>query len=157
MKYNQQPTLVLLCALPGAGKTTLAKKLAEEMPAVRFCPDDWMQDLGISLWNTDVRDALEKKCFWSMTQELLKLGQSVVLEYGFWARSERDHMLLGAKLLGARVELHYLDVPTKVLKQRLAQRGMEGDTELIDRIEEYAAKIEAPGASELKLYDNHKT
>lgn len=36
-------TLVLVCGLPGSGKTTLAKQLEEERNAVRMCPDDWIE------------------------------------------------------------------------------------------------------------------
>ena len=39
------PTLYLLCGLPGSGKTTLARKLEREAPALRLCPDEWMAPL----------------------------------------------------------------------------------------------------------------
>jgi predicted kinase len=154
---KDKPTLVLLCGLPGAGKTTMAKRLAEEMPAVRFCPDEWMEDHGISLWEAAVREYLEWDLFWEMTQELLKDGQNVVLEYGFWGKSEREQMRLGARVLGVNVELHYLDVPVDVLKRRLKSRGMEADEVILEKIEDYAQQFEAPDESELRLYNNHET
>jgi len=36
---------------------------------------------------------------WTLTQELLALGQSVILEWGRWARVERDEKRLGARAL----------------------------------------------------------
>ncbi|MEY2425139.1 MAG: hypothetical protein QOI61_711, partial [Actinomycetota bacterium] len=42
--------LVVICGLPGSGKTTLAKELEQSMPAVRFCPDDWFVALELDLW-----------------------------------------------------------------------------------------------------------
>lgn len=41
------PRLILVCGLPGAGKTTLARRLADEVPAVRLSGDEWMVALGI--------------------------------------------------------------------------------------------------------------
>jgi predicted kinase len=88
--------LVLMCGLPGSGKTTLAKFLESELPAVRLCPDEWMVDLGIDLFDEQSRDRLEK-VFWRLAQDLLRLGQSVVLESGFWLRSDRDEKRFGAR------------------------------------------------------------
>lgn len=36
---------------------------------------------------------------------------SVVVDFGLWARVERDEMRVAARGLGVRVELHYLDTP----------------------------------------------
>ena len=38
-------TLFLICGLPGAGKTTLAKQLERERPALRLTPDEWIAPL----------------------------------------------------------------------------------------------------------------
>lgn len=34
--------LILMCGLPGAGKTTLAKRIEIEEDALRLTPDEWM-------------------------------------------------------------------------------------------------------------------
>ncbi|MBG6192490.1 adenylylsulfate kinase-like enzyme [Arthrobacter sp. CAN_A212] len=41
-KYVSQPTVHLLCGLNGAGKTTRARQLEDELPGVRFSLDKWM-------------------------------------------------------------------------------------------------------------------
>jgi len=148
------PTLVIICGLPGSGKTTLSRQLAQEMPAIRFSPDEWMEDLGISLWDGKFRDQIEQR-FWHLAQDVLKLGQSVILENGFWGRSERDAILDRARELDVRIELRYLDVPIDELKRRLEKRQMEGDKIIITKIEEYSVKFQRPNADELKLYDNY--
>ncbi len=110
--------LILICGLPGSGKTTLARQLAPVVPAVRLCPDEWKHDLGIDYYDEDGRVRLEKR-LWRLGEELLGVGQSVILENGFWAREERDELRLGARSLGAAVELHYLDAPVEELWRAL--------------------------------------
>lgn len=148
--------LILICGLPGSGKTTLAKQLALEVPAVRLCPDEWKHDLGIDYYDEQSRVRLEKR-LWLLGQELLALGQSVILENGFWAREERDELRLAARSLGVAVELHYLDAPIDELWRRLEIRNQEGKpgTAPIERedLDKWAQQFEAPDAAELALFD----
>src|SRR5262249_3191983 len=97
--------LIIVCGLPGSGKTTHAKKLEHELAAVRFCPDDWMTALGIDLWAEDVRARVES-LQWNLAQQILARGLTVTIEWGTWARSERDTLRIRARELGAAVELH---------------------------------------------------
>lgn len=51
------------------------------------------------------------------------LGINIVLEFGFWSREERVHFREEAEALGARVELHYLNVDLNELWERLSWRN----------------------------------
>ena len=117
-------TLTLVCGLPGAGKTTVARRLEEAQGAVRLCPDEWLASLGIDPHDEAARDRLER----TLTRHalrLLTLGVDVILEYGFWGRSERDQKRAEARSVGARVELHALIVPFDELWRRLELRNAD--------------------------------
>ncbi len=114
--------LILTCGLPGAGKTALARRLAEDRSAVRLTKDEWLVALGSSPWDEPTRAKVEHE-LWSLAQEILRRGVSVVLDFGLWARIERDEMRSAARGLGVGVELHYLDVPTNELWRRIHARN----------------------------------
>src|SRR5690348_6943394 len=109
--------LIVICGLPGSGKTTLARQLERELAAVRFNPDEWMAALAIDLYDGDGRQRVER-LQWRLAQRLLEVGQVVVIEWGTWQRWERDTLRTRARELGAAVELRYLDEPVDVLWER---------------------------------------
>src|SRR3954447_18942735 len=84
-----EPRLILTCGLPGAGKSTLARQLAAERGAVRLTKDEWMWALGSSPWAAMTQKRVEQELS-NLAQEILRLGLSVVLDFGLWARVERD-------------------------------------------------------------------
>ena len=97
--------LVVLTGLPGSGKTTVAIRLAGSLPACRMCPDDWMMAAGIDLWDDASRARIEAFQL-DLSLELLRAGHNVVIEWGVWAREERDALRNATHKIGARVELH---------------------------------------------------
>ncbi len=148
--------LIVICGLPGSGKTTLAKQLAAEAQAVRLSPDEWKHALGIDYYDEDARIRLEDR-LWLLAHELIALGQSVVMEHGFWAREERDALRLVARSLGATVELHYLEASVDELWQRLERRNRQPAPGAVpisrSDLERWATRFEPPGPDELVLFD----
>ena len=152
----REARLILTCGLPGAGKTTLARQLAADRSAVRLTKDEWLWALGSTPWDEPTREKVEHQLR-RIAQEILRLGVSVVLDFGLWARIERDEMRSVARGLGVGVELHYLDVPVYELWRRIDARNSQPpwDGYPIRRAEfdEWFALFEAPDAAELSLFD----
>ena len=144
--------LIIICGLPGTGKTTLARTLATHHQGTIYSPDEWMDALGIDLWDQDKRKRIET-LQWQQAQDLLRLGGTAIIEWGTWGRSERDSLREGARALGAAAELHFLDAPPEVLHQRTSARGRENPPITLDELRTYWAAIERPTAEELALYD----
>lgn len=122
----QAPTLILLCGLPGAGKTTLAKKLAVERNALRLTPDEWIPVLYGDALTQDQLDGARnpvEAMQWQVAEQALRLGVSVILDWGLWSRGEREDFRARAAALGANSELFFLDVPTDELLTRLTVRN----------------------------------
>lgn len=115
-------TLHLVCGLPGSGKTTFAKALAEKTKAIRLSPDEWMSSLGMHIYDEAARTRVEG-LQWSLAQQLLAAGVSVILDNGFWSKSERTQYRETANRLGAESVVHYMQAEPAMLKQRVVQRN----------------------------------
>jgi predicted kinase len=108
------------------------------------------------LWDEEFRVRLEHQ-LWVLSQDLLARGQSVILEWGHWARVERDEKRLGARALGVGVELHYLDAPLEELIERTERRNATGEwaASPITRahFETWATIFQPPDEEEILLFD----
>jgi predicted kinase len=121
-------TLYLMVGLPCSGKTTLARTLEYECSALRLTPDEWQ----LRLFGQDAeepehnaRHALIEALLWDVASRALVLGTNVILDFGFWAREEREDYRSRAKQLGASSEVHFLDVPDAELLWRLVRRNAQ--------------------------------
>ena len=147
---------IFLCGLPGSGKSTVARVLADELGAFRFCPDEWMSAIGIDLFDEPARARVEA-LQWELAQQLVLHGVTAIVEWGVWSRAERDAARARARELGVPIELVFLDAPLDVLWQRVQRRNEAGapETPIITRenLVEWSERFEPPTEEELGLFD----
>lgn len=168
-------TLFITCGVPGSGKTTLAKRLEVEQRAVRLTGDEWLHDLYPNeadkfsnqkplaqrlQWSSAYRPAVER-LQWALALRTLALGVNVVLDWGLWAREERDRYRTEAQERGVRVVLCVLDPSREELVRRLKDRNaalptgtFRIDEALLDHAME---RFERPTEAELALFDDART
>ena len=155
-------TLFLICGLPGAGKTTLAKQLEKEHNALRLCPDEWITQILADINDIPELDRLRdpvESIQWDVAKRTLVLGLNVILENGFWSHQERDYFRREAEVLGANVELHYLDVDLDELWRRLSKRNADLPSGTFhvskENLEEWATSFEIPSEDEMPFLTHH--
>ena len=152
-------TLHLMVGLPCFGKTTLAQKLEHEQSAHRLNTDEW----HISLFGQDAeepehdaRHTLIEMMLWNVASRALELGTNVILDFGFWAREEREDYRSRAKALGASSEVHFLDVPPDELLRRLRIRNAQASSSFYipeEMMKPWLAFFQRPTPDELERRD----
>jgi predicted kinase len=151
-RRGNEGRLIILCGLPGSGKTTLGRELESRLHAIRFAPDEWMNALSLDYCDEERRGKIES-LQWELSQRLLGLGLTVIIEWGTWGRTERDQLRLGARALGAAVELHYLSAPVDVLFERIQRRGMESPSVEREDLARWFEIFQPPTTEEMALFD----
>ena len=154
-------TLHLMVGLPGSGKTTEAIRLEKVYHAIRFTPDEWHLKLfGNDFdgnWPDEVHDqrhGIVEQLMWETGQKILAHGVDVILDYGFWAREERDALRAEAEKLGAEFQIHYMECPLEEIWKRLEKRNQAAGSNVFyitrKNLEEWNQVFQPPQPDELQ-------
>jgi predicted kinase len=121
------PKLMFLCGKMAAGKSTLARDLAERHSAVLVVQDEFLEHLfpgeitnmaGFLDRSSRLRNALMPHiCM------LLSRGTSVVLDFPGNTKAQRTWFREMFERARVKHELHYLDVSDALCKRQLSQRS----------------------------------
>lgn len=141
-----------MVGLPGSGKTARARELAAERHALLLSPDAWMISLFGGVQPEGKRDLLEGH-FIALATEALRLGLSVVLDFGLWGRDERSALRSIAASVGASCEVVYLPVDRELQLSRVRSRWECTPQETFPMTEAdldaWRSQFEVPDAGEL--------
>lgn len=131
MEQTRPTTLYLLCGKIAAGKSTLARQLAVPPATLLITMDDWMSIL-FPTENRTIEDftllsARLRAVMGPHVVQLLRNELSVVLD--FPANTVRWRSWMRSLIAEANVahELHVLDVPDTICKERLRRRNHSGE------------------------------
>lgn len=141
----------------GAGKTTFARQLERELPAIRFSQDEWMTQLygdNPPLEEFPVFFRRISQLIAGLWPRCLELGIDVVLDLNIWCREERDETRATASALGAGTRLYRLACTDEEAWRRIERRNhnLEGSL-LIDRsaFDAFKARFEPLGDDEERI------
>ena len=123
------PTLHFFCGKAGAGKTTVASRLAQEHRAILISEDIWLMRLfGDQMKTFDDYIQVSKKLktvVGPLTVDLLSAGQSVVLDFQANTKAGRSWFRSVFEQAESAHLLHFLSTSDKTCLERIRRRNAE--------------------------------
>jgi predicted kinase len=131
MESAHVPMLYLLCGKVAAGKSVLARRLAARPATLLISEDHWTSNL----FSDDLRtigdygrySARLRAAMGPHIVDILRQGLSIVLDFPANTVSNRSWMRSLITRANVVHELHLLDVPDTICKQRLRERNASGE------------------------------
>jgi predicted kinase len=150
-------TLHFIAGKAGAGKTTLARQIAQTAPAILFCEDEWMSRLADPIENLQQYLAAARKIrsvIAPLSVDLLKHGTSVVFDFAGNTTGDRRWVRFIFESAGADHQLHCLPVDDDTCRARVRQRNVSKPEGLFfghvtdEQVDEVNKYFTPPGAEE---------
>ena len=126
-KIIKKATAYVVCGFIGAGKTTFARKLEKETGAIRITKDEWITKIFGNNITLDKNFAEYDERLTELAKDIafkiLKSGGDVIIDEGFWAKSQRDDIKKKILNIGAKPILYYVKYPVDKMRERVVNRS----------------------------------
>ena len=122
--FVARPVLVVLVGLPGTGKTSFARRLAERFPLQVLESDALRRVLFPKPAHTPEESARFFRAIHQVIAVLLERGTPVLLDATNLVEAQREALYRVAEDAGARLALVQLQAPGEMVQERLARRGV---------------------------------
>lgn len=151
----------LICGRICSGKSTYAQRIRKKYNAVLLSVDEIM----LSIFGQYIGEKHDEYCeniqhyLYDKSLELIEEGINVILDWGFWQKDEREYAKNFYKDRSIECELHYINVPDIIWKERIKGRNnsiADGSVEAYYVDENLAAKFgamfESPDNKEIDVF-----
>lgn len=124
---RKQPIAHIICRFIGAGKTTFARKLEIETGAMRITKDEWVIKIfGNKITVDSDFEEYDQKVTELATDialKILRAGNDVIIDEGFWNKAHRDQIKKRVISVGANPILYYIECPVEKMRERVVNRS----------------------------------
>jgi predicted kinase len=127
MKFkNKIPQAHVICGFIGSGKTTFAKQLEKETGVMRITKDEWMIRI---FGNNPIIDKFAEydgkvtELSRDIAFQFLEYGNDIIIDEGFWVKSQREEIRNRVEKIGAKYILYYVKCPMNLMKKRIIERN----------------------------------
>ena len=137
---KKQPIAYVICGFIGAGKTTFARKLEKETGAIRVTKDEWIikifgnkitSDKNFEVFDKNITELARDIAF-----KILRAGKDVIIDEGFWVKSQRDDIKKKIINVGAKPIFYYVECSINKMKERVIDRSKNPPTDSFEINEE---------------------
>ncbi len=117
--------IIAICGKICSGKTYYANQIKERERAVILSCDE----LTMALFDNDLGERHDEMAarirayFKQKSAELVSIGCTVILDWGFWTREGRADLAAFYRSRNISCEWHYIDVDDEVWKSRIEERN----------------------------------
>jgi len=128
-KWREEPALVVVCGLPGVGKSTVSRAVSERLDGIIVRTDVVRKELVDDPEYTAAETATVYDELLGRARDRLAEGESVVLDGTFKSRERRAEARDLAESIGARFRLVRVECEESVVERRIDERDGVSDAD----------------------------